>query len=288
MNGNKVLVIGGSGFIGQNIMHYFSCNGTSRTGRQGLIKLDIRDGTQVKKVLESYEPAVVINSAGITNVDYCEAHTEEANIINGYCVKSIADEVENIGATFVQLSTDYVYSGETGNYAEDDETVPVNAYGKSKLMGEQFLEDRKCIILRISTPYGDNRMKVKDTFLDFLLSNLGSGRTIRVVKDQFTTPTFALDIPLALEVLIDKHASGIFNLGSKECISRYEFSLLVAKIFSMNSSLIVSSITAKMNFIARRPLRTCMDVSKILKYVEIKDTETNLRHLKSNIIQFHD
>jgi dTDP-4-dehydrorhamnose reductase len=78
MNGNKVLVIGGSGFIGQNIMHYFSCNGTSRTGRQGLIKLDIRDGTQVKKVLESYEPAVVINSAGITNVDYCEAHTDEA------------------------------------------------------------------------------------------------------------------------------------------------------------------------------------------------------------------
>lgn len=91
VDGIKTLVIGGSGFVGRQLIKYFSAAGTSSTLKEGFRKLDIRDKTQIRHLFDQVNPDLVINSSGITGVDYCEMHPEEAMLINGTAVSGIAD-----------------------------------------------------------------------------------------------------------------------------------------------------------------------------------------------------
>ena len=282
VDGIKVLVIGGSGFVGSHLMRYYAASGTSSTGLDGLIKLDIRDNNQIKQVIGDTNPELVINSSGLTNVDYCETHPEEALEINGTAVGNIADCAEENGSILCHISTDYVFPGSSGNYREEDRSDPVNKYGISKKIGEEMLNGRKNIILRISTPYGINYSRRKKTFLEFVVSNLNEGKKIRIVTDQFTTPTYVNEISLSIEKLYNARKYGTYHLGSNECLSRYDFSLLIADAFSLDRSLIEKAKTGELNFVARRPLNVCMNCSKIREIMNISDIKSNLKEIRKN------
>ena len=282
VDGIKVLVIGGSGFVGSHLMRYFAASGTSSTEMDGLIKLDIRDSNQIRRVIGETNPELVINSSGLTNVDYCETHPEEALEINGTAVGNIADCAEENGSILCHISTDYVFSGSSGNYREEDRPDPVNKYGISKKIGEEMLNGRKNIILRISTPYGINYSRRKKTFLEFVVSNLNEGKKIRIVTDQFTTPTYVNETPLSIEKLYNARKYGTYHLGSIECLSRYDFSLLIADAFSLDRSLIEKAKTGELNFVARRPLNVCMNCSKIREIISISDIKSNLKEIRKN------
>ena len=282
VDGIKALIIGGSGFVGSHLMRYFTASGTSSTGADGLIKLDIRDINQIRRVIGDTNPDLVINSSGLTNVDYCETHPEEAPEINGTAVGNIADCAEENGSILCHISTDYVFSGSSGNYREEDRPDPVNKYGISKKIGEEMLNGRKKIILRISTPYGINYSRRKITFLEFVVCNLMEGKKIRIVTDQFTTPTYVNEISLSIEKLYDARKYGYYHLGSIECLSRYDFSLLIADAFSLDRSLIEKTTTGELNFVARRPLNVCMNCSKIREIMDISDIKSNLKEIRKN------
>ncbi|MHB8359095.1 MAG: SDR family oxidoreductase [Thermoplasmataceae archaeon] len=282
MDGIKVLVIGGSGFVGSHLMRYFAASGTSSTEMDGLIKLDIRDSNQIRRVIGETNPELVINSSGLTNVDYCETHPEEALEINGTAVGNIADCAEENGSILCHISTDYVFPGSSGNYKEEDRPDPVNNYGISKKIGEEMLNGRKNIILRISTPYGINYSWRKKTFLEFVVSNLNEGKKIRIVTDQFTTPTYVNEISLSIEKLYNARKYGTYHLGSIECLSRYDFSLLIADVFSLDRNLIEKAKPGELNFVARRPLNVCMNCSKIREIMNISDIESNLKEIRKN------
>lgn len=281
VNGIKTLVIGGSGFVGNTLMKYFSALGTSSTLKKGFIRLDVRNKNNAKHLIEQINPDLVINSSGLTGVDYCESHPEEAMLINGTAVADIAEIAEANGSIFCHISTDYVFSGSSGHYKEDDPTGPVNVYGLSKLKGEALLEGDKAIIVRISTPYGVNYSERKKTFLEFIVNNLNEGKRISIVKDQLTTPTYVKEIPLVIEKIYNSGLYGTFHLGGKECLSRYDFSLLVADEFSLDKDLIDPSITKNMGFIAERPLNVCMDSSKISRLFQASDVRTNLKEIRN-------
>lgn len=281
VNGIKALVIGGSGFVGCHLTRYFSALGTSSTLKKGFMRLDIRDKEQIKQMIDQVNPDLVINSSGLTGVDYCEMHPEEAMLINGTAVASIAECAEANGSVFCHISTDYVFSGSSGNYKEDDSPDPVNVYGHSKLRGEDLLKGSKVIILRISTPYGINNSERKKTFLEFIVNNLREGKRISIVKDQITTPTYINEISTAIEKLYNLKEYGIYHLGARECISRYDFSLLVAEEFSLSKNIIDSVLTKDMEFVAKRPLNVCMDSSKIGRILNIADIRTNLKEISS-------
>ncbi len=281
--GSRVLVIGGSGFVGRQIMNYFSCSGTSLSGEPNFIKLDIRDPGSIKKVLMETSPKIVVNSSGLTNVDYCETHESEAMEINGNSIGYIADAAEEIGASLFHISTDYVFSGDEGNYSEEDIPYPVNVYGRSKLLGENMLKGRKCVIIRISTPYGINNNRKKSTFMEFILSNIRKGQRIRVITDQFTTPTYIDEIAPAIAALNRAGRTGIFHLGSRECVSRYQFSMLISDIFSLNGEMIIPAKTSELGLAARRPLNCCMKTTKIGEYVETKGVRENLLEIKEKL-----
>ena len=282
VDGIKVLVIGGSGFVGSHLMRYFAASGTSSTGVDGLIKLDIMDINRIRRVIGDTNPELVINSSGLTNVDYCETHPEEALEINGTAVGNIADCAEENGSILCHISTDYVFPGSSGNYREEDRSDPVNKYGISKKIGDEMLNGRKNIILRISTPYGINHSRRKKTFLEFVVSNLMEGKKIRIVTDQFTTPTYVNEIPLSIEKLYNARKYGTYHLGSIQCLSRYDFSLLVTDAFSLDRSLIEKAKTGELNFVARRPLNVCMNCSKIREIMSVSDIKSNLKEIRKN------
>ena len=176
----------------------------------------------------------------------------------------------------------FISRASSGNYREEDRLDPVNKYGISKKIGEEMLNGRKKIVLRISTPYGINYSRRKKTFLEFVVSNLMEGKKIRIVTDQFTTPTYVNEIPLSIEKLYNARKYGIYHLGSIECLSRYDFSLLIADAFSLDRNLIEKAKTGELNFVARRPLNVCMNCSKIREIMSISDIESNLKEIRKN------
>ncbi len=276
VNGIKVLVIGGSGFVGRHIMDHFACPGTSFSGKSGFVKLDIRDHNEVNRVVMEFSPEIVVNSSGITNVDYCETHEDEAMAVNGKALEYIADVVENAGSSLFHISTDYVFPGTTNGYSEDEKPYPVNVYGHSKLLGEKLLEDRKCTVIRISTPYGINKSGAKTTFMEFVLNNLKMGQKIKIVTDQYTTPTYVGDIGPAIEALHRYKQTGLFHLGSGNCVSRYEFAMILSEVFSFDKSLITPVRTKDLGLVAQRPLNCCMKTEKIRPFVRLKEIRENL------------
>ena len=283
MNTIKVLVIGGSGFIGSYLVRYFSATGTSTEGNDRLLKLNITVPGEIDNIVRSVSPDIVINASGITNVDYCEDHREEAMSINGNAVGYIADSAEKYGAFLCHISTDYIFPGTKGaSYTEEDLPDPINVYGESKLKGEQVLKDRKSIIVRISTPYGINLSNRKKTFLDFVVNNLRSNKPVRIVNDQYTTPTYINDIPVLIERLFEKNKKGIYHLGSMECINRLDFSLMIAGAFHLNSNLITPCKSVDIDFKAPRPKNTCLSIKKISEFIDIGKIQKNLEEISED------
>ncbi len=272
----KILVIGGSGFIGSFLMKQYNCTGTSTTGGGSLVKLDIRDPESVNSLLREIEPELVINASGMTNVDFCETHPDQALEINGEAVKNLSYACSRKGIKFVHISTDYVFDGISGNYVETDSPNPVNEYGKSKVAGESLCNLENDIVLRISTPYGPNLARAKMTFMEFVVSKVGAGQVVRIVKDQITTPTYVGDIPSAIDALIRDGCKGIYHLGSRERLSRYQFACMVAEVFGHDVQYVVSVSTEELHFIAKRPKDSSLNVEKISQHYQIPTIRSSL------------
>lgn len=274
----KILVIGASGFVGGYLLEHFHGIGTSTTGANGFKKLDLTVPQEIVDVMRSVEPDVVINSSGITNVDLCEIHPDLAMTVNGTSLGGVASECRRTGAKLIHISTDYVFDGERGNYKESDQTDPVNRYGASKLLGEKLVADGQYSILRISTPYGPNLNRNKETFFEFVSKRLGVAEHVRAATDLYTTPTFVGDISAAVEVMIKEHLNGMFHLGGSRRLSRYEFSQMIAKSQGTDPELVVPCLSTDLPFRAKRPHDTSLDSSKIRRYLDLSQIEKSLHY----------
>lgn len=279
----KTLVLGGSGFVGYYLAKYFNATSVSAHQKEGYIKLDITDKEEVSEVLNKIKPELIINSAAIADVDLCEKEKETAMLVNGYAVEWLSSISKKIGAEFVQISTDYVFDGLTGNYTEEDNPNPINEYGKSKLIGEENALKNDAIILRIEMPYGINVAKNKNVFFESVINNLKEGKTVNAAVDQIISPTFVEDIPKAVEVLVKKGANGIFHLASKEHFSRFEFVNIIADVFNFDKTVIKPVKLADFKMLAKRPKNTFLNIDKISKFYEIKPLKENLEKIKNEI-----
>ena len=279
----KTLVLGGSGFVGYYLAKHFNATSASAHQKEGYVKLDITDKEEVSEVLNKIKPELIINSAAIADVDLCEKEKETAMLVNGYAVEWLSSLSKEIGAKFVQISTDYVFDGLTGNYTEEDNPNPINEYGKSKLIGEENALKNDAIVLRIEMPYGINVAKNKNVFFESVINNLKDGKTVNAALDQIISPTFVEDIPKAVEVLVEKGANGIFHLASKEHFSRFEFVNVIADVFNFDKTIIKPVKLADFKMLAKRPKNTFLNIDKISKFYEIKPLKENLEKIKNEI-----
>lgn len=240
----KILITGSNGQLGNELQKIVS-TGKAEIGEvsneiknaqvfaMDVDTLDITDLQSVKKVLTEIKPDVVINCAAATNVDGCEANQDLAFKINSLGPRNLAMIAEKIGAKIVQVSTDYVFSGVGEIPLKEFELVaPVSTYGKTKLLGEEFVRDfsSKYYIVRTSWLYG----YVGHNFV-YTMMNLGKNRDIlSVVDDQLGNPTHANDLAYHILKLIETEEYGIYHCTGKGQCSWYDFASEIMKLSGSN------------------------------------------------------
>lgn len=265
----KVLIIGGSGLLGMKLREVFEENNydvyasfhNNPIAGKNCFQMDITQKDDVFHVLEKASPDVVVHTAAYTNVDGCEKNRRQAFDVNVRGTENVASAVEKIGAKFVYISTDYVFDGEKGFYKEDDLANPVNYYGLTKLEGEEVVKKicSNFVIARTSVLYGSNKMN----FVTWIIDQLEKGEQVNIVTDQYVSPTLNVDLAEQLMGLIEEDSSGVFHAAGGERISRYDFTMVVADVFGLDKGLISPVRMEDFNWLAKRPVDSSLDVSKI-------------------------
>ena len=292
----KILITGSLGQLGSALFNTlskdFNVLGTSRksTQNQNIREMDVSIPIEVESIFNTFNPDIVINCAAYTNVDGSEINKELAYNVN---VKGLRNIIQNSQPStyIIQISSDYVYDGKKPPYIESDHTYPLNYYGKTKLEAENILRgsNRDYLILRPNVLYS-NELNSKANFFAWVYNQLNANKSIKVVNDQISNPTYINDMVKIVFQGILMNYSGILNVGSEDSLSRYDFAVSIAKIFNFNINLIepVSTTYLKENihtYIAKRPLDNTLIVDKMENELNITSSLTNynLKLIKQNI-----
>ncbi len=211
-NKPRILIVGANGQLGQELVQSFT--GSTEIIAVGRDTVDLTRPDQVRDMIQKTAPDVILNAAAYTAVDRAESEREVAMAINAHAPGIMAEEAQRINALLVHYSTDYVFDGsKAGPWLETDKPDPLNAYGLSKLAGEQAIQQAggKHLILRTSWvygPYGNN------FFLTML--HLGSEReSLKIVDDQVGAPTSSIELAIATQKLVSGVLSHEFGDASR-------------------------------------------------------------------------
>ena len=268
----KILATGGNGQLGSEL-HKISINYNFEwifTDRQSF---DLSGRDSIDIYLDTFKPNIIINCAASTSVDNAEDDFELANIINHKAVSLIAKWCNENNCKLIHISTDYVYDGNSLlPYIEEDQTDPLNNYGKTKLFGDIACQKNNpsSIIIRTSwlySSYGNN-------FVTNMINAMQNRDEIQVVNDQFGSPTYAADLASTILLLIKnkKWHSGIYNYTNSGNISWYDFANEIKSIYGF-SSIIKSISTKEYSQKVKRPKYSILDNSKIINTFNIKQKD---------------
>jgi len=266
----RILICGSNGLLGQRLALMLS----TRTEYEVLntshhrsfvfdhqlfdyTQLDVTRKGDVKSLVSSFQPDVIMNAAGATNVDWCEAHREEAWNANVHGVEHLIEAARKVRAKLIHVSTDYVFDGKSGDYAEQDKPNPINYYGKTKLAGENAIRISEIdyAIVRTIVVYGYG-INVRKNFALWVIESLKQSVPIRCVDDQISNPTYVGDLAFGMIKIAELDKSGIFHLCGSERVSRYDFALRIAKVFGLDASTISVVKTNDLHQAAARPMVT--------------------------------
>ena len=277
----KIIILGANGFTGRRILkrlaprhQVMACSLhpdiLPEEGYQ-FQTLDILDPAATDALLNDFHPEVIINASALSVVDYCEQHPEEAYALNVSAVKRLADYCQAQGCRLIHLSTDFVFDGtQTKAYTETDTPNPVNYYGKTKRWSEEVIKE--CCddhaIVRVEVVYGKPYPGQHGNIVHLVKTRLENGQGIRVVSDQFRSPTWVEDIARAIELLLPGKHRGIYHICGGETLSVADIAYRVAKHFGLDTSLIQAVTTEEMNEATPRPLFSPMSTEKAFQQLE--------------------
>lgn len=274
----KFLVTGSAGLVGRQVVkdllqsytQVYSCYHTSKPEDGIATYLDLTDKDSIVKAVESTKPDVIIHLAAMTNVDLCETQKDLATRINSKSTAVISEQAKKLGAFLVYVSTDYVFDGEKGMKKESDSTGPIDHYGKSKLEGENAVKEiaTKWCIARTSTPYGIHPKK--KSFPIFIAENLKAGIPLDIITDQYTSPTYVPNLSRMLIEIASRNIQGILHVSGATRISRYDMAEMVAEKLNLDKKLLRPTHMAEMNWAAKRPQDSSLDVSKATSLLKEK------------------
>jgi dTDP-4-dehydrorhamnose reductase len=223
----KVLVFGGAGLLGTDIIE--GCRDENEMIAPASSECDITKAEEVYEYIMIHRPDVVINSAAITDVDKCEEYPDAAFCINAMGAKNIAVACRDFSVKMMHISTDYVFDGTKGDaYSESDPVNPINAYGRSKAMGEELVKTSgaKYMIIRTAWVFGARRRH----FVDYVADCINKGEEIIAVKDMVSSPTYSVDLAETIKKMIPINTFGTFHAANKGYCSRVQMVEEIMKI----------------------------------------------------------
>jgi dTDP-4-dehydrorhamnose reductase len=235
--------------------------------------LDLKAG---QRALDKMKPDAVVHAAALTNVDKCELEKRLAWKTNVEATENVVRLCKKRDTFLVYVSTDYVFDGEKGMYKETDMPAPINHYGLTKLKGEEAVRALdNCCIVRGSVTYGSTPATGKTNFALWLLDNLRKKEEVKIITDQWNSPTLNISMAEMIIETLEKKINGIFHLAGATRLSRYEFAQHVAETFNLDSEYIKPIESKEINWVAKRPRDSSLDVRKAEQTLTIKPLEVH-------------
>lgn len=249
-------------------------------------KIDIMDFISLKNVVLDFAPDIIINAAGYTNVDLAEEERADCWKLNVDLVNRLSRFAAILDSHLIQISSDYIFDGKNGPYAENAQPAPINFYGKSKLAAENILHtvDINKTIIRTNFLYGTSSIG-KETFISGLIKALQNRSRIIIVNSLYSNPVFTTDIAFGIRQILEQEYFGIVNFAGPDYLSRYQIALKVAEVFDLDPSLIEPVEINNISLMAVRPIRAGLLTSKVLKdlHIDFQGLEEGLREYKSQL-----
>lgn len=276
----KVLITGCNGQLGRSV-NLLLKDTDAEVINTDADTLDICDFNQVDRFITEQKPDTIINCAAHTAVDKCETDAENAERINALGPKNLAIAAEKAGAQIVQVSTDYVFSGDADRpYVEEDLTDPQSVYGITKLAGEKAVMENssRYFIVRTAWLYGDG-----NNFVKTMLRLAEERESITVVSDQFGTPTSSLELARMILHIIPTGEYGVYHGTCEGSTSWYEFACEIMKQAGKDTKIIPVTSEEYKAAVAKRPMYSVLENRKLnsmgsYRMKEWKDALTEYMH----------
>ena len=223
---STILITGANGQLGYNLVKNLS-------DKYNVVGVDIEDFdisefTPTKDFIVNTKPGIIIHTAAFTDVDGCEMLQEKAFKVNGLGTRNISIAAKYVDATLFYISTDYVFNGKKDSpYYEYDSLKPISVYGKSKLLGEEFVKEQlnNFFIIRIAWLYGENG----NNFIKTMIKLAETKDKIQVVNDQYGSPTWTEDVAEQISKLISSELYGTYHCTSQGSCTWFEYALEIFK-----------------------------------------------------------
>lgn len=263
---STVLLIGAGGLVGRHLRLALAGPRTiptfHRDETQTGLQLDITDHEAVRRTIRETKPDVILLAAADAYVERCEREPDATRRVNVDAPRVIAVESKAVGALLVVFSSDYVFDGTAGRYAEDDEHRPINEYGRQKVELEDLaLATGRGLVCRTSGVFGADPQR--RNFVCQLVDRLRAGEAFDVPSDQLITPTYAPALADAVVRLVRLGHRGIFHVAGPRIVGRMDFARLVADAYALPAELLRPRVTTELGLLAPRPLRCGLDVGKL-------------------------
>jgi dTDP-4-dehydrorhamnose reductase len=226
------------------------------------VPLDFTDAGAVERLIGETRPDWVLCPAALSHVDYCEEHPDEAFALNAHAPLAAAKAAARAGAGFVYYSSDYVFDGSAGPYAEEARPHPLGVYGQSKWQGEQAVQTAlaRALIIRTSVVYGPERQGKNSAYQ--IIRACSSGQGFRPAVDQRVSPSYNEDVAAATVECCERGLAGLWHLAGADVLNRLAYAHLVCRVFELDASRLRPVTTAELGQKAARPLNGGLRIGK--------------------------
>lgn len=224
--------------------------------------LVLEDPVRLQAQVEAVAPDLVVHTAGLTSVDKCELLPELAHQANVEIARNVAMAVAKLGSALVHVSTDHLFAGSQSMCTEAEPPAPLNHYGRTKALAETAVMNANPAALVLRTNFFGWGHVGRQSFTDWLIYNLRAGKELPLFDNVFFTPILADALALTAHQLVEKGASGVFNLVGDQRLSKYEFARMLANHFSLPQNLLLQHSFDGSELMAARPHDMSLDNRK--------------------------
>ena len=253
----KVAVLGGNGQLGTDLVRAFAENADEALSLSHA-DIEIANPDSVRDALGKLQPQVIVNTTAMHHVENCEIDPGKAYAVNALGARSLAAVARDLGAVLIHISTDYVFDGAKGSpYEETDCPRPLNVYGNTKLAGEYFIRcgTERHFVVRSSGLYGKAPCRAKGgrNFVDLMLKLAKDRGEVKVVDNEWVTPTSTQELARQIVVLSRSEAYGLYHATAEGACSWYEFA---REIFDITNTAVSLKVAGPNEFPAKVPRPT--------------------------------
>jgi dTDP-4-dehydrorhamnose reductase len=270
----KLVLTGAAGLLGQAVLRIFNGNYDlaaliNRTEIDNpphdleIVRADLSDKKAAADLIHDHNPDIILNAAAWVDVDGCESDRKRALKSNFSIVENLINAIKDSKTYFIQISTDYVFNGVDHPANVEDNPAPLNYYGRTKLMAEEYITDNyaRYLIARTCALFGlPNRGQTN--LINYFYDSLKAGKEVQAPEDIYANPIWVENLAELLLEAIGKGYKGMLHLGGKDYLSRYEFARVFARVFGFDEDLVKPTTAIHQKRPARRPQYAGLNVEQ--------------------------